>query len=462
MKQRTLYRVMHKYDVLAFRCSPWLSSLLLSLLLILTSCSSPSPSSSSHAAGTPQASSGCSVPGKTHVASALANTPSAQGSWPLFHGDLSRDGAGVGGNGTGLLTLAWTYCTGGPIFSSPIAQNGIVYTASTDKTLSALDIRTGNMVWRFRGESPFYSTPALQDGVLYAAGIDGFLYALDAATGRMRWQSKLGTPGARLWSSPAVAAGLVLIGLASPLNEQPKIAGQLEAFDTQTGKLRWQVWTLANDAPGGGIWSSPALDLLHSVVYVATGDPDDGVQALRLQDGHLLWHWRSVVQDVADTDIGAGPILYHDQQGKLRVVAGGKDGFLYSLDAQTGQVIWREQVGNQVFSSPAFAQGTLYAVGSVGRSAVSRALSAQTGVTNWQHPIAAIVYASPALAGQTLYLALGDAFGAGVGGIEVVNARNGQLLQFANVHSPTSSSPAVLAGWLFVGAQNGNLYAFTR
>jgi outer membrane protein assembly factor BamB len=379
----------------------------------------------------------------------------------MFHGDLSRDGASASGGGS-VLTLTWTYCTGGSIFSSPIAENGIVYIASTDSTLTALNIRNGSVVWRFQASGPFYSTPVLQNGVLYAAMVNGTLYAFDAATGRVRWQSKVGTPGAKLWSSPAVADGLVLIGMASALDEHPKIAGQLAAFDAQSGRLRWRTWTLANGSPGGGVWSSPALDLAHHVVYVATGDPDDGAEALRLQDGQVLWHWRSMVPNVADPDIGAGPTLYHDQQGNLHVVVGGKDGFLTNLDARTGQVIWRTRVANRVFSCPTYAQGVLYTVGIVNRNAVSVALNAQNGTPRWHHPISTIVYASPALAGQTLYLAIGDGFVTGDGGIEVVDTANGHLLQFADLHSTTSSSPAVLDQWVFVGAHDGNLYAFTR
>ncbi len=404
---------------------------------------------------------GCSPVGQAHLISSLTRAPSSQGEWPMFHGDLSRNGVVPTSDGN-LLTLAWSYCTGGPIFSSPIVQNGLVYSASTNNTLTALNIRTGTVAWRFQADSAFYSTPALQNGLLYAASVNGSLYALNAATGQVRWQRPSGIPGGKFWSSPAVADGLVLVGVASSLNERPKIAGRLLAFDAMTGKQRWQVFTMAHGAPGGGIWSSPAIDLVHGIVYVATGDPDDGVQALTLQNGQLLWHWRSVAKDVADTDIGAGPALYDDQQGNMRVAVGGKDGFIYSLNAQTGQVVWRTHIANQIYSSPAVIQGDLYAVGVLIRSAASWDLTAQTGVPRWQHHIPMIVYASPAIAGQTLYLAVGDAFGPGDGGVQVVNAATGKLLQFADLQSPVSSSPAVLPGWLFVGAQNGNLYAFTR
>lgn len=430
--------------------------LIVSLLLLSACATINTPAVSNQ-----QRSNSCSAKGEIQSSLHAANAPQAQGNWPTFRGDLSRDGA-VTGSGGSRLTLAWTYCTGGSIFSSPVVSDGVVYIASTDTTLTALDIRSARVLWQMQGDSAFFSSPALQDGVLYAGTLDGALYAVDARSGRLRWQAQVRFPGAKLWSSPAVAAGLVIIGTASTLNEKPKIPGQVLAFDAATGRLHWCTFMLAGSAPGGGVWSSPAIDVANSVVYVGTGDPDDGVQALSLRDGHLLWHWRSVIHDVADTDVGAGPLLHHDRQGRLRVVVGGKDGNIYSLDAANGRPLWHTHIGDHVFSSPALADGTLYVVGVFARRAVSWALDAQTGKPHWQHAISMIVYASPSLVGQTLYLAVGNGFGPGDGGIEVLNASNGHLLQYANIHSTATSSPAVLPSWLFVGANDGNLYAFVQ
>jgi hypothetical protein len=73
-----------------------------------------------------------------------------------------------------------------------------------------------------------------------------------------------------------------------------------------------------------------------------------------------------------------------------------------------------------------------------------------------------MVYASPVVSGQALYIPIGNGFGPGTGGIEVLNTASGHQLQYMDLRSTTNSSPAVLAAWLFVGAHNGNIYAFTR
>ena len=424
-------------------------------LCLLSACGTASTPSASNASG----SGGCSAAGKTHPM--YASAPAAQGDWPMFRGDLRRDGAATAG-GSRLLTLAWSYCVGAAILSSPAVSAGVVYIASTNGILAALDARSGHVLWQFRAGGAFYSSPSVQNGVVYIGALDGFVYAVDAASGRLRWRSQVDSTGAKIWSSPAVSNGLVIIGVASTLSEKPKIPGEVLAFDAATGARRWRTWSEPGGAPGGGIWSSPAIAVDRGIVYVGIGDPDDGAEALELRDGHVLWHWRSVVRDMADTDVGSGPLLYSDSQGHLRIAVGGKDGSLYSLDAQNGRVLWHTHVGDHVFSSPAFADGTLYMVAVLGRRSVSWAVDAETGALHWQHAIPVIVYGSPAIVGQTLYISIGDAFGPGDGGVEVLDAATGDQVQYADLHSAVTSSPAVLPSWLYVGAHDGNVYAFVR
>lgn len=379
----------------------------------------------------------------------------------MFRGDLKRDGA-VASDGGSMLSVAWSYCTGAAVLSSPVVSAGVVYIASTNGILAALDARSGQPRWQFRVGGALYSSPVVQNGTVFIGAQDGFVYAVDATSGHLRWRSSADDPGARIWSSPLVISGLVVVGAASTLSEKPKIPGEVIAFDAATGARRWRTWSEQGGAPGGGIWSSAAVDTTRGVAYVGIGDPDDGVQALDLRDGHVLWRWSSVPRDVADTDVGSGPLLYSDQRGQLRIAVGGKDGWMYSLDAQSGHVLWRTHVGDHVFSSPAFARGTLYVVAVLIRRSVSWAIDAETGAPRWQHAIPTIVYASSAMVGQALYIGEGDAFGPGDGGVEVFEAVTGKRLQYADLHSAITSSPAVITSWLYVGAHDGNLYAFVR
>lgn len=432
--------------------------IILLCLVLLASCGGSA--STPQASGTRSPLQGtCGSGGRTHTV--LSNTPAVQGNWPLFHDNLNRDGNSAT-NGPAMLAEAWAYCTGAAVLSSPVVSNGVVYSGSTNGTLAALNARSSRLLWRFQASGSIYSTPDVENGMIYFGDTNGFVYAINTSNGQLTWKSRVDGTGAKVWSSPAVVNGLVFLGAASALNEKPKVAGEVLAFDAATGARRWRTWIMPDGAPGGGVWSSPAVDVNRDIVYVGTGDPDDGVQALSLSDGHLLWHWRSVVKDVGDTDVGSGPILYTDTQGRERVAVGGKNGNLYSLDAQSGRELWHTYIGNNIFGTPTYASDTLYVTGVLARQSVTYAINAETGQPLWHNSIPYIVYASPAISGHTLYLGVGDGFSAFGGGVDVIDTSNGRLQQFADLHSAATSSTAVLASWVFVGAQDGNLYAFIR
>jgi outer membrane protein assembly factor BamB len=54
--------------------------------------------------------------------------------------------------------------------------------------------------WKFKTRGRVYSSPAVAGGVVFVGSTDGNLYAIDAATGAERW--KFATQG-RVVSSPA-------------------------------------------------------------------------------------------------------------------------------------------------------------------------------------------------------------------------------------------------------------------
>lgn len=426
-------------------------------LIALSACALPGQAQTSQSFSTPTGTA-CSQ-GKVQIYQ--QNRPDAQGDWPLFHGNAQRDGVAV--DGQSKLTPAWTYCTGAAIFSSPVVHNGFVYVASTNTTLTALDIKSATVRWQMHADAPFYSTPTINGNTIYAGSQGGTIYALDASTGAMHWKYHVDIVGAKIWSSPVVSNHLLIVGLASNLNEQPEIAGQVIALDTTTGKLRWRTYTQANQAPGGGAWSSPAIDTVQHTVFSGIGDPYDGAMAMNLADGKQLWHWRSVTHDVGDQDVGAGPALYNDAQGHLHVILGGKNGSMYNLDATSGKELWKTALGNSFYGIPAYANNTIYTVNSHAGHATCWALNATTGQIRWHFDVPETVYSSPVLSGKTLYLSVGDSFGpSNPGGVEVLDAASGQLIQNVDLHSSTTASPAVLASWVFVGTGDGNLYALTR
>ena len=159
------------------------------------------------------------------------------------------------------LAPAWTYPAVGIIASTPAIVNGVVYAGSDDKSLYALDARSGSKLWSFATGGAIFSTPAVVNGIVYIGSGDDSLYALDARSGSKLWS--FATKGIIFISTPAVANGIVYVGSDDK---------SLYALDAHSGSKLWSF------ATGGFITSLPAI--ADGVVYV--GSWDGKVYAFRL------------------------------------------------------------------------------------------------------------------------------------------------------------------------------------
>ncbi|OQY27188.1 MAG: hypothetical protein B6244_11280 [Candidatus Cloacimonetes bacterium 4572_55] len=104
--------------------------------------------------------------------------------------------------------VKWVYQTGGIIRSSPVADNGKVYFGSEDQYLYCLTAK-GDEYWKFKTEGGVNSSPSVQNGIVYVGSDDHQLYAIDSVTGAKRWSYDVGSP---IYSSPFVEAGVVYVG----------------------------------------------------------------------------------------------------------------------------------------------------------------------------------------------------------------------------------------------------------
>jgi outer membrane protein assembly factor BamB len=117
---------------------------------------------------------------------------------------------------------------------------------------------------------------------------------------------------------------------------------------TSAGQVRWQTRLPLREGFFG--WATAPL----AAGPVAIFSQNDDVYALRLADGHRVWSWSS-----------RGPVQGTFQWKGLVVVlaAGPRTGSLTGLDAATGQIRWRRQIGEPVpGSAVATADGGLAVV----------------------------------------------------------------------------------------------------
>ncbi len=194
-------------------------------------------------------------------------------------------------------------------FRPPTIAEGIIYAASHDKYLYALDAASGVEHWRFHlGALAFYAP--VVDGLLYVGDLDGHIHILDATTGI---EQNHYSPGQEVWS--IVIEGDTLY---------TAVDNQLVALNRHTGAEQWRVhhrWSDWDDFTG-------QLHLDGEHLYLMS---IDRLTAVNKTDGSLAWQYKNF-----HGDIFSEPAI-----AKGLVVVGDTDSYLYVFDAASGKLIRR-------------------------------------------------------------------------------------------------------------------------
>lgn len=166
------------------------------------------------------------------------------------------------------------------------------------------------------------------------------------------------------------------------------------------------------------------------------GSVDGNVYALAARDGREVWR--------VETDKPVRATAAVD--GALGYVSG-LDGNLYALDVANGNEVWRASTGLGSPSSPVVADD-LVIVGAQGLVA----FSAATGEQRWEVELDQPVVSSPTFDGSTVYVGGndGNVYAVGLDGTKRWEHPTGGAVQ---------SSPAVADGVVYVGSTDGSLYA---
>lgn len=305
------------------------------------------------------------------------------------------------------LKLKWAF--GFPGVSASGSQVSIVgnraFVGSRNGVVYALDGQTGCLVWAFEADAGVRSTPVVgrtsdgTDVALYFGDAHAQVYALDVASGALRWKVKVENHlDAMITGAVAYHDGRVYVPVSS-LEEATAVIssyecctfrGSLVALDARTGGQVWKTFTIPEASrrttknavgtqlwgpSGAAIWSAPTLDPDRNLLYVATGDSysdppapqSDAIMALAMDTGRILWVRQTLPGDAwnvgclettsagrvncpesagPDYDFGSSPVLTTTADGGRVLLAGQKSGFLYGLNPDTGELIWRTQAGD--------------------------------------------------------------------------------------------------------------------
>lgn len=293
------------------------------------------------------------------------------------------------------LEVAWVYETGDSAMyqANNLIVDGVLYTPTPTRKVTALDAATGQHRWTFDPDSVHAAEGRAGDqrGLMYwADGEDRriltakgpWLYALDVTTGQpvssfgeggwIHMGDGLdvdGRPIVNLNTPGYVYNDLIIVG--AQVGED--VPGAIRAFDVRTGERRWIFHTLPRpgeygsetwpegylDKTGGASdWSGLSIDTERGIVYASTetAGPDfwggdrygenlfaNSILALDAATGERLWHFQIVHHDLWDMDNPAPPTLLtvmHEGRRVDAVAQGTKMGLLYVFDRVTGEPLW--------------------------------------------------------------------------------------------------------------------------
>lgn len=380
---------------------------------------------------------------------------------------------------------------------------GRLYWGSWDGYEHASDAVTGKEVWRtFLGQVTdkgcypqhagvtstaavgFVHLGASRVRALFVGGGDGSIYALRAATGKIIWKHNFGSPrkGWFIWSSPALLAGSVYVGVGS-LGDCPLVRGGVVKFDAATGSLQARFNTAATGCIGATVWTSPAIDRAANDVFVTTGNAGgactkneplgESMIELSAKDLSLVASWRvPKAERVPDGDYAGTPTLFDAKiHGKTTELVGAvaKNGIYYAFrryHIADGPLWTTPRLANttDTVASSAWDGERLYVaadatqVGGHRCAGSVRALDPATGRFIWQ----------TCLKGGTPEAALtavrGVVFESMGSILYALRTSDGAVL--ATFQDPKSNwfyAPATVAGGIvYIGNSGGNLYALSR
>jgi eukaryotic-like serine/threonine-protein kinase len=415
------------------------------------------------------------VPAAQHPAtSGPATSPKATGfaDWPMFRDGPAHLGVSpetvISTATASTLTAGWTASVGTSSYSSPAVVNlkalgkPVVFVGGSS-SFSAYPASGGAPLWTFPVSKAVDSSPAVYHGVVYFASANGTLYALNAATGALR--CSLSTKQF-MQSSPVVVndpdgSGAIVYD-DTDVTPGPGQVFAMYAPGNTHGACKqawtWDSWTVQ---PGGS-FSSPGYATNANgtpVVVFGSVDPDNSVYALNAKTGAKVWTYRTN-KTTANDDVGAPPTISAPGVNGFAdgvVYITGKDKVSYALDLTTGKLIWQHalaigKAGD--IAGSALAGDRVYVDSDTG----VYALNATTGAQAWHVLPKGGIYASPAISGpagqQVLITAtLG-------GNIYALNPATGARLWTQAGTSAYWSSPTISRGTIYITSKNGKLLTF--
>ena len=374
--------------------------------------------------------------------------------WPQWRGP-NRDGVAAGTASKvwpERLTQKWQ-ATVGQGHSSPVVVGNRVYIFTRegeDEVVRCLELETGKEIWSDRYAVPYQmnpaatghgkgpkSTPVVNNGKLYTLGITGVLSCYDIQTGKRRWRKDFATqfsstsPHFGTAMSPIVEGQLLIAHIGGHDN------GALTAFDSETGQVKWS-WK--GDGPG---YASPVVVDVAGTRQVIT-QSQNKIIGVSATTGELLWSipfTTAYVQNIVTPIVYKQMLIFSGLDKGVMAVRIGKNG-----NTWTTQKVWENQEVSFYMSDPVLCGDLL-----IGMSHRNKGqfvcLDASTGKKLWEGEGRQGENAAVVRAGENLFFLTNEA------GLIIArcNARTFEpLRRYTVAASPTWAQPVILGDRILI------------
>ena len=246
---------------------------------------------------------------------------------------------------------------------------------------------------------------AYANGLIVYAALDGTVVAVNASTGKLVWRTRIANPrnGETTTGAPIIVNGRVILGNAGG---ELGVRGWVQALSLTTGKQLWKAYSTGPDSEvlidgrfkpfyakerganlgvtswpaaasfpntaswqqgGATVWGWISYDPVTDLIFYGTANPGvwnpvmrpgdnkwaSTILARSPVDGHAVWAYQVTPHDAWDYDAINEDIVADLPIGGVTrqvVVHFNKNGFAYTLDRTTGEVLVAENFGSSAAS----------------------------------------------------------------------------------------------------------------
>ncbi len=245
---------------------------------------------------------------------------------------------------------------------------------------------------------------------------------------------------------------------------------EVDASNMQVFAFRWRqpIVRMGFGREVGVSLGRPAVSSRFGLVIVGTGE--GRVEGRKLSDGSLVWAYDYTAPfetDVTLVDVPPGKGSPADAagasvRGHELALAGSRDGFLLAIEAATGKLVWKADVGGDVRAPAAVAGATVVVEAASNRLS---ALDAATGKILWtggrppSTKLTVIGTSRPLIDGDTVYATFSDGYVSALDLADGTVRWSRPLSLKGGEFVDADADPVIVGGRLFVASYSDGLYA---